>query len=61
MRFKFAASEARKKFNSTSSADEGAIGEISGTGFLMIREKSIERSLARNKNYINTLMRIIFS
>ena len=29
--FKFAASEARKEFNSTASADWGAIGEQSGS------------------------------
>ena len=43
---KFAASEARKNFDSTSSADRGLIGERLGSTFLVIGELAIERSLA---------------
>ena len=37
--FKFAAPEARKKFDSTASADQGAIGEQSGSNRGVIGEK----------------------
>ena len=54
--FKFEASEIRKKFDRTSSADQGAIGERPGRKFLIIGEQVIEKSLEiyENKKYSNT-------
>ena len=64
--FKFSASEARKKFDSAASVDQGAIGEQSGSDFWVIWEREIERSSDHwwfmiNKKYIKKWMRSIYS
>ena len=43
--FKFAVSEARKKFYSTASKYQGAIGEISRRNWLVIGEREISGGL----------------
>ena len=47
--FKFAASEASKRFNNTASADRGENEEQSGRNVLVIEDQAIEQSLVINE------------